>query len=185
MASAARTHVCTPAQPPPSILWPACSSDHVTKLAHHGLPGPTPADARYSSTFSPVLVPSSFTPAASSFLATSSADAPRLLEPPAVAVAASATTAGAPAAGAIALAGPAGGRMNESSSPCLGAAAFAASSAVTALKESESPALAFGCATAAAAAAGWPGAGTAAAAAAGGAVAALPRRSLASPSLSW
>src|SRR5215211_5568028 len=102
-ASALRTHVCTPAQPPPSILWPDCSSDHVTKLAHHGLPGPTPAAARYWSTFSPVLVPSSFTPAASSFFATSRADAPRLLEPPAVAVAASATTAGAPAAGAIAL----------------------------------------------------------------------------------
>ena len=63
--------------------------------------------------------------------------------------------------------------MNESSSPCLGAAAFAASSAVTALKESESPALAFGCATAAAAAAGWPGA--AAAEATGGA----PRRAAA------
>src|SRR5215204_5132373 len=181
-ASAARTHVCTPAQPPPSILWPACSSDHVTKLAHHGLPGPTPAAARYLSTSVPVLTPSSWTPLASSPFATSSAEAPRALEPPAVAVAASATAAGtAPAA--IALGGPAGGCMKDSSSPCLGAAAFAASSAVTARKDNESPGLAFGCATSAAAA---PGAGTAAAAAAGGgAVAALPSRSLASPSLSW
>ena len=149
-ASAARTHVWTAAQPPPSILWPACSSDHVTKLAHHGLPGPTPAEARYSSTALPVLTPSSRTPLASSPFATSSADAPRLLEPPAVAVAASATTAGVVAAGAIALAGPAGGFMKESSSPFL--AAFAASSAVTARKLSESPGLGFGCATAAAAA---------------------------------
>src|SRR6185436_18925548 len=104
-ASAARTHVCTPAQPPPSILWPACSSDHVTKLAHHGLPGPTPAAARYL-----------WTPFASSPLATSSAEAPRLLEPPAVAVAASATTAGVVAADATALAGPAGGFMKDSPS---------------------------------------------------------------------
>src|SRR5215216_389512 len=44
-ASALRTHVCTAAQPLPSILWPDCSSDHVTKLAHHGFPGPTPAAA--------------------------------------------------------------------------------------------------------------------------------------------
>ena len=86
-----------------------------------------------------------------------------------------------PTAGAIALAGPAGGFMKDSSSSFL-PAAFAASSAVTALKESESPGFAFGSATAAAA--GAAGAG-AAAAAAGGAVAALPSRSLASPSLSW
>src|SRR5215218_11242968 len=108
-ASAARTHVCTPAQPPPSILWPAWASDHVTKLAHHGLPGPTPAAARYLSTSLPVLTPSSWTPRASSPFATSSAAAPRLLEPEAVAVAASATTPGTPAGGATALAGPAGG----------------------------------------------------------------------------
>ena len=39
-ASALRTQVWTAAQPPPGILWPAWPSDHVTKLAHHGLPGP-------------------------------------------------------------------------------------------------------------------------------------------------
>src|SRR3954454_23219747 len=131
-ALAFETHVATAPQPPPSILWPACASDQVTKLAHHGLPGPTPASARYLSTSLPVLTPSSWTPLASSPLATSRADAPRLLAPPAVAVAASATTAGAVAAGAIALAGPAGGCMKDSSSPCFGAAALAASSAVTA-----------------------------------------------------
>src|SRR5829696_57921 len=106
-ASAARTHVWTPAQPPPSILWPAWASDQVTKLAHHGFPGPTPAAARYLSTSLPVLTPSSWTPLANSPFATSSADAPRPLEPAALAVAASATAAGTAAAGAIALAGPA------------------------------------------------------------------------------
>src|SRR5829696_10341448 len=108
-ASAARTHVWTAAQPPPSILWPAWASDHVTKLAHHGFPGETPASARYLSTSVPVLVPSSWTPRASSRLATSSAEAPRLLEPDAVAVAASATAAGTVPGAAIALAGPTGG----------------------------------------------------------------------------
>src|SRR5215207_7288571 len=135
-ASAARTHVWTAAQPPPSILWPACASDHVTKLAHHGLPGATPASARYLSTSVPVLTPSSWTPLASSPFATSSADAPRLLDPEAVAVAASATAAGTPAGAATALAGPAGGctAMKAIESPFLGLASAAASSALTARK---------------------------------------------------
>ena len=41
-ASAFCTQVWTAAQPLPSILWPFWASDQVTKLAHHGLPGPTP-----------------------------------------------------------------------------------------------------------------------------------------------
>src|SRR3954447_7740925 len=115
LASAACTHVCTAAQPVPSILWPDCSSDHVTKLAHQGLPGPTSAAARYLSTSAPVLTPVSWTPLASSPLATSSAEAPRLLPPDAVAVAASATTPGAVPGAASAVAGPAGGctAMND------------------------------------------------------------------------
>src|SRR5215203_6694545 len=138
-ASALRTHVCTAAQPVPSILWPDFSSAHVTKLAHHGLPGATPADFRYSSTCAPVLVPVSCTPLASSPFAISSAEAPRLLEPDAVAVAASATAAGAVPGAASAWAGPAGGwtAMNAPESPALGL--WAASSAVTALKVNESP----------------------------------------------
>src|SRR5215216_3702916 len=176
-ASALRTHVCTAAQPLPSILWPDCSSDHVTKLAHHGFPGPTPAAARYSSTLAPVLTPSSWTPAASSFFAISSADAPRLLEPDAVAVAASATAAGTVPGAANALAGPTGGftALNDSESPFLGGAvASAASLAVTARKLIESPGLGLGSATAAAAAAGagWPGTAAAAATGAPGAAAA-------------
>src|SRR3954449_6383265 len=108
-ASALRTHVWTAAQPLPGILWPACWSEYVTKLAHHGLPGPTPAAARYLSTSAPVLTPTSWTPRASSPLATSSADAPRVLAPDAVAVAASATAAGTAPGGASELAGPTGG----------------------------------------------------------------------------
>src|SRR5689334_673904 len=61
--SALWTQVETAAQPPPGILWPACSSDQVTKLAHQGLPGDTPAAERYWSTWGPVLVePISCTP---------------------------------------------------------------------------------------------------------------------------
>src|SRR5919198_2351504 len=61
--SALRTHVETAAQPPPGILWPACSSDHVTNDAHHGFPGATPAASRYLSTCGPVFVlPISCTP---------------------------------------------------------------------------------------------------------------------------
>src|SRR3954452_11740705 len=162
-ASALRTQVCTAAQPVPSILWPAWASDQVTKLAHHGLPGETPAAARYLSTSVPVFVPSSWTPRASSRLATSSAEAPRLLEPEAVAVAASATAAGTVPDGAIALAGPTGGftAMKAIESPFLGTA-FAASSAVTAPKLMESPTLRSGGAVAAAA--GCPGAAATAAA---------------------
>src|SRR5215210_8594739 len=86
-ASALRTHVCTAAQPLPSILWPFWASDQVTKLAHHGLPGPTPAAFRYSSTLAPVLVPSSFTP--SWLSAVFRAAVPRLEPPDADAAAAS------------------------------------------------------------------------------------------------
>src|SRR3954447_17885898 len=92
-ASALRTQVCTAAQPVPSILWPDWASDQVTKLAHHGLPGPTPAAARYLSTSAPVLSPISCTPLASSPRATSRADAPRLLLPDAAAAAPSTTGA--------------------------------------------------------------------------------------------
>src|SRR3954471_9993636 len=102
-ASALRTHVCTAAQPVPSILWPDCWSDHVTKLAHHGLPGPTFAAARYLSTSAPVLTPVSCTP--SWVCAPFSAEAPRVLEPePGAAAAVASTMPGTPAGGATALA---------------------------------------------------------------------------------
>src|SRR3954464_4231923 len=62
-ASAFLTQVETAAQPPPGILCPACCSDQVTNDAHHGLPGGTPAAARYWSTCAPVFVlPISCTP---------------------------------------------------------------------------------------------------------------------------
>src|SRR3954451_18799688 len=93
LASAWRTHVCTAAHPLPGILWPARPaaqpapgllgprrpSDQVTKLAHHGLPGPTPAAARYLSTSAPELTPLSCTP--SCVCATFNAGAPSVLEP--------------------------------------------------------------------------------------------------------
>jgi hypothetical protein len=60
--SALRTHVATPAQPPPGILCPTCSSDQVMNEAHHGFPGATLAEARYLSTCGPVFVPTSRTP---------------------------------------------------------------------------------------------------------------------------
>ena len=72
--SALRTHVWTAAQPPPGILCPAFSSDHVMNEAHHGLPDGTFAAARYSSTFGPAFVPTSRTP--SSPFATPSAAPP-------------------------------------------------------------------------------------------------------------
>src|SRR3954464_5020518 len=107
-ASAWRTQVCTAAQPLPSILWPACWSDHVTKLAHHGLPGPTLAAARYLSTSAPVLTPCSCTP--SWVCATFSAAGPTLLAPePGAAAPASSTIPGTDAAEATACGGPAGG----------------------------------------------------------------------------
>src|SRR3954466_1267573 len=57
------TQVATPAQPPPGILCPACSSDQVTNEAHHGFPGSTPPAFRYSSTIAPVFeLPISGTP---------------------------------------------------------------------------------------------------------------------------
>ena len=128
-ASALRTHVCTAAQPVPSILTPAFSSDHVTKLAHHGLPGPTFAAARYLSTSAPVLTPDSCTP--SWVCATFNAAAPALLPPaPGAAAAAASTMPGTDPGGATALAGPAGGcaAMNEPEAPF-----FAAASAVAAM----------------------------------------------------
>src|SRR5215216_2860926 len=110
LASACWTQVCTAAQPPPFILWPDCSIDHVTKLAHHGLPGPTLAAARYLSTSAPVLTPCSCTP--SWVCATFSAAAPTLLAPePGAAAAAASTIPGTDAAEATALGGPAGGWM--------------------------------------------------------------------------
>src|SRR3954447_17833507 len=57
------TQVDTAAQPPPGILWPACWGDQVTNDAHDGLPGETPAAARYLSTCGPVFeLPISCTP---------------------------------------------------------------------------------------------------------------------------
>src|SRR3954471_5878983 len=106
--SACWTQVWTAAQPEPFILWPDCSSDHVTKLAHHGLPGPTLAAARYLSTSAPVLTPCSCTP--SRVCATFSADAPGVLaREPGAAAAAASTMPGTDAAEATALGGPAGG----------------------------------------------------------------------------
>src|SRR3954447_24899751 len=105
-ASAFRTQVCTAAQPVPFILWPDCSSAHVTKLAHHGLPGPTPAERRNLSTSTPVLYPVSCTP--SSLWATWRAAAPTGLAPAAVAAPASPTAGGTSPGGASALGGPAG-----------------------------------------------------------------------------
>src|SRR5215218_1097711 len=108
LASACCTHVCTAAHPLPFILWPDCSSDHVTKLAHHGLPGPTLAAARYLSTSAPVLTPASCTP--SWLCATFSAAAPTLLPPaPGAAAAAASTMPGTEPGGATALGGPTGG----------------------------------------------------------------------------
>src|SRR3954451_12944650 len=126
-ASALRTHVCTAAQPLPSILWPECCSDHVTKLAHHGLPGPTPAAARYWSTWRPVLTPASCTP--SWVCATFSAAAPRLLEPePGAAAAAASTMPGTLAGSATAPGGPTGGGggLTAPDWPLLASAACAA-----------------------------------------------------------
>src|SRR3954469_15329710 len=108
LASACCTQVWTAAQPVRGILWPECSSDHVTKLAHHGLPGPTFAAARYLSTSAPVLTPLSWTP--SWVCAVFRAAAPRLLEPdPGAAAAAASTIPGRVAGSATALAGPTGG----------------------------------------------------------------------------
>src|SRR4051812_34605481 len=108
LASACCTQVCTAAHPVPGILWPECSSDQVTKLAHHGLPGPTFAAARYLSTSAPVLTPVSCTP--SCVCAVFSAAAPTLLAPePGAAAAAASTIPGTDAAEATACGGPGGG----------------------------------------------------------------------------
>src|SRR3954452_19062818 len=107
LASACCTQVWTAAHPPPGILWPAWPSDHLTKLAHHGLPGPTPPAARYLSTSLPVLTPVSCTP--SWVWAAFSAAAPRLLEPePGAAAAAASTMPGTLAGSATAFGGPTG-----------------------------------------------------------------------------
>src|SRR5215208_600378 len=107
-ASALRTQVWTAAQPVPSILCPDCWSDQVTKLAHHGFPGPTFAAARYLSTSAPVFTPDSWTP--SWVCATLSAAAPALLPPaPGAAAAAASTIPGTDPGGATALGGPTGG----------------------------------------------------------------------------
>src|SRR3954449_654396 len=106
-AFAALTQVATPPQPPPSILCPDCCSDQVTNDAHQGLPGGTPAAARYLSTSAPVLVPCSVTP--SWLWATCSAEAPSGPAPP-PADAVPATEPGtADGSGASAFLGPAGG----------------------------------------------------------------------------
>src|SRR3954471_12230892 len=152
LASAWRTHVCTAAHPLPDILWPARPSDQVTKLAHHGLPGPTFAAARYLSTCSPVLTPLSCTP--SWVWATFRAAAPTLLAPdPGAAAAAASTMPGTVAGSATALGGPTGGwaAMNVPDRSLCSAAACA-----TAMKPPESPALggSGGAAAAGAAAAG-------------------------------
>src|SRR3954447_11290404 len=108
LASAWRTHVCTAAHPLPGILWPARPSDQATKLAHHGLPGPTPAAARYLSTSAPELAPLSCRP--SWVGAAFNAAAPSVRGPePGTAAAVASTIPGTPAGDAIALAGPAGG----------------------------------------------------------------------------
>src|SRR5215218_2839595 len=177
LASACWTQVCTAAQPLPFILWPDCSSDQVTKLAHHGLPGPTLAAARYLSTSAPVLTPCSCTP--SWVCATFSADAPSVLAPePGAAAAAASTMPGTDAAEATALGGPAGGwtARNEPEPPFFASTTRSAA----AMNWPESPGLGSG-GSAAAAAAGAPGAGAAAAAAAGGADPACPSSPLASP----
>src|SRR3954451_20393286 len=185
-ASALRTQVCTAAQPLPGILWPDWASDHVTKLAHHGLPGPTPAAARYLSTSAPVLTPVSCTP--SWVWAKLRADAPSVLEPePGAAAAAASTMPGTDAAEATAPGGPAGGwtARNEPEPPFFASTTRSAA----AMNWPESPGLGSG--GSAAAAAGAPGAGAAAAAAggaggaappAGGAERACPSSPLASPS---
>src|SRR3954452_8993627 len=91
------TQVDTAAQPPPGILWPACCSDQVTNDAHHGLPGETPAAARYLSTCGPVFeLPISWTPFWD--WAMRSAAAPSGLSPPPAGAAAPAS-ATPPAAG--------------------------------------------------------------------------------------
>src|SRR5215218_8714995 len=151
-ASACWTHVWTAAQPVPSILWPECSSDQVTKLAHHGLPGPTFAAARYLSTSSPVLTPDSCTP--SWVCATFSAAAPTLLAPdPGAAAAAASTIPGTDAGSAIALGGPTGG-WGAMNAPDL-LPAFAAA-AVAAMNCPDWPAFGTSGGAAAAAAAGAP-----------------------------
>ena len=179
-ASACWTQVDTAAQPLPGILWPACWSEYVTKLAHHGLPGPTPAAARYLSTSAPVLTPVSWTP--SWVWAKLRADAPSVLEPePGAAAAAASTMPGTDAAEATALGGPAGGwtARNEPEPPFFASTTWSAA----AMNWPESPGLGSG-GSAAAAAAGAPGAGAAAAAATaagGGAEPACPSSPLASP----
>src|SRR4051794_16481264 len=178
LASACWTQVCTAAQPLPFILWPECSSDQGTKLAHHGLPGPTFAAARYLSTCSPRLTPCSCTP--SCVCATFSAAAPTLLAPePGAAAAAASTMPGTEAAEATACGGPAGGwtAANAPEPPFFASAAWA----TAAMNRPDSPAFGSGGSTAAAAAAGGAAAGAAEGAGAAGVVVAAAAASGCAP----
>src|SRR4051794_38366286 len=121
------THVATPAQPPPGILCPACSSDQVTNDAHHGFPGGTPAAARYWFTCGPMFAPpTSRTPRWVS--AMWSAAAPGEPPPPPAEAAAASTTApgGAAAAEATGAAGCGWTALRNICEPALLASAFAA-----------------------------------------------------------
>src|SRR4051794_20678184 len=137
-ASAFCTHVETAAQPVPGILWPAWPSDQVTKLAHHGLPGATPAAARYLSTSVPVLSPTSWTPLSSSPWAACSAATPRL-ELPEPAACVGSTAAGTEPGSARNVRGPAGAvrplTARNASVLCAGIAAAADAFGSTARKE--------------------------------------------------
>src|SRR3954469_14616042 len=102
--SAFCTQVATAAQPPPGILCPARSSDHVMNDAHHGFPGATLAAARYCSTCGPMLAPPiSLTPRCV-WAPCGAAPPSELPPPPAGATAAAASAAAASAAAGAAAA---------------------------------------------------------------------------------
>src|ERR671910_2250448 len=106
--SALRTHVATAARPLPGFLSPASPSAQVVNDAHHGLPGGTPAAARYSSTCGPVLAPPvSRTPRW--VCAIRNAAAPSGLPPPVAAAGGVPAPAASAAAGAAAVGGGGGG----------------------------------------------------------------------------
>src|SRR5690242_2074497 len=114
------TQVETAAQPLPGILWPACCSDQVTNDAHYGLPGETPAAARYLSTCGPVFeLPISCTPFWD--CANRSAAAPIGPPPPPPPGADAPASATAPP-GAPAPAAASGGRPVAAAAPSPGAA---------------------------------------------------------------
>src|SRR5689334_5467771 len=125
------TQVETAAQPLPGILWPACSSDQVTNDAHHGLPGETPAAARYLSTCGPVFeLPISCTPfcdcANRNAAAPTGPLPPAPLDPDAAASAAAPPGGAAPvepaAGGVTAAAAASGGAPVAAAAPSPGAA---------------------------------------------------------------